>query len=147
MSRKKLHFVKLNDLERKDLAHFVSIGKRGAREINRARILLLADEGIKDREICKVLGISSQTVANLRKRFSESEYESILEVIKDKPRSGRPIKIDSRVDANITAIACSTPPKGSVEWTLRMIADRLVKLEVIDSISHESVRSVLKKTD
>lgn len=69
-----------------------------------------------------------------------------MEILKDEPRSGRPMKIDSRVEANITMIACSEPPKGSARWTLRMIADRVVKLEVIDAISHESVRSSLKKT-
>ena len=147
MSRKKLHLVKLTAQERRELEHFISRGKKSAREINRARILLLADEGKKDREISEQLGLSTQTIVNLRKRFSQSKYEHILEVIKDNPRSGRPIKIDSRVEAKISMIACSDPPKGSAQWTLRMIADRMVKLEFIDCISHESVRNVLKKRD
>jgi transposase len=108
--------------------------------------MLLADEGKKDKEIVAVLGVSRPTVSAVRKRYSESKYESILDLLKDDPRSGRPIKVDSRVEANITMIACSDPPEGSAKWTLRMIADKVVKLEVIDSLSHERVRTALKKT-
>lgn len=146
MIGKKRYKVKLNDHERKELEEFVSRGKKGAREINRARILLLSDEGKKGKEISKLLGISLPSIYSMRKKYSQSKDEHILEILQDEPRSGRPMKIDSRVEANITVIACSDPPKGSAKWTLRMIADRVVKLEVIDSISHESVRSSLKKT-
>lgn len=147
MARNKIYKVKLNAQERKELEEFVSRGKRSAREINRARILLLADEGKNDQEIIDLLGISRPSVFSIRKKYKEKEYDkSILDILKDEPRDGRPIKIDSRVEAHITVIACSDPPEGSAKWTLRMIADRVVKLEVIDSISHESVRAALKKT-
>ena len=147
MARKKIYSVNLSEQEGKELRQFVSCGKKSAREINRARILLLACEGKKDKEIVKLLNVSRQSVSKVRKKYSEREYEHILDSIKDEPRSGRPIKIDSRVEANITMIACSGPPEGSQKWTLRMIADKVVKLEVIDSISYESVRGALKKTN
>lgn len=146
MMRKKKHVVHLSRQERHELNTFVSRGKKSAREITRARILLLAEEGKKDQEIVDLLGVSRQTVSGLRKKYSEHSDAPILEVLKDEPRSGRPIKIDTRVEANLTVIACSDPPNGSAHWTLRMMADQLVKLEIIESISHESVRVALKKT-
>ncbi|MBI3951812.1 MAG: helix-turn-helix domain-containing protein [Acidobacteria bacterium] len=146
MMRKKKYIVHLSNKERHELNTFVSRGKKSAREITRARILLLADEGKTDQEIMDLLGLSRPTISSLRKKYSERHDEPILDVLKDEPRSGRPVKIDTRVEANITVIACSDPPDGSAKWTLRMMADHLVKLEVIESISHESVRVALKKT-
>jgi len=146
MSRKKKYPVHLSEEERKELNQFVSRGKKSAREITRARILLLADEGKLDREIVQLLGISRQTVARVRKKYAQRQDEPVLELLQSAPRSGRPPKLDSRVEAHITMIACSEPPEGASQWTLRMIADQLVKLEVIDSISHETVRQALKKT-
>jgi len=145
MSRTRKYEVDLTDQEREALHAFVSCGRRMAREITRARILLLADGGKKDQEIVASLGISRPTVSSMRKRHSERAYEHILDIVKDAPRTGRPIQIDSRVEANVAMIACSDPPEGSARWTLHMIADKLVQLEVVDSISHESVRAVLKK--
>ena len=146
MPRKK-HPVTLGAQERKELQTFVSRGKRSAREINRARILLLADEGKKDAEIIQLLGVSRGTVHNVRKKYCTREQEHILDFLKEEPRSGAPLKIDSRVEANVTMIACSDPPEGSARWTLHMIADKLMQLAVIDSISHESVRRTLKNTN
>lgn len=144
---KNKYSVRLKAQERKNLKAFVSRGKRSAREINRARIVLLADEGKKDAEIVELLGVSQSTVHNVRKKYCTRTYAHIGEFLKEEPRRGAPIKIDSRVEANLTMIACSDPPQGSARWTLHMIADKLVKLEVIDSISHESVRRTLKKTN
>jgi transposase len=109
--------------------------------------LLLADAGRKDKEIMTLLGVTRPTVSSMRKKYWEKGYKHIGDILPEAPRTGRPIEIDSRVAATISMIACSDPPAGCSRWTLHMIADRLVKLEVIDSISHESVRSVLKKTD
>jgi transposase len=142
---KQKHPVALSAQECKELQAFVSRGKRSAREINRARILLLADEGKKDAEIIQLLGVSRATVHNVRKKYCKREHAHILDFLKEEPRSGAPIKIDSRVETNVTMIACSDPPEGSARWTLHMIADKLVELAVIDSISHESVRRALKK--
>lgn len=147
MSRRKKYQVDLSGTERDALTRFVSRGKRHAREITRARVLLLSDEGKQDEEIAKLLGIVRLTVISMRRKYWEGGYAHILDVLKDAPRTGRPIEVDARVTAGITAIACSDPPEGSSSWTLRMIADRLVKLEMVDSISHESVRQALKKTD
>ena len=78
------------------------------------------------------------------KKYLQKADEHILDVLHEAPRSGRPIKIDTRVEAHVTMIACSDPPAGYGRWTLHMIADKLVQLEVIDTISYESVRRTLK---
>ena len=139
--------IQLTQDERDVLEKFISQGKKSARAINRARILLFANEGRNATEIAKLLGTSRATVYNVRKAYGQSVHEHIIEFLHDQPRSGRPIKIDSRVEANVTMIACSEPPQGSARWTLHMIADQLVQLSVTDSISHESVRCTLKKTN
>lgn len=139
--------VKLKSQERRVLENFAIKGKRSAREINRARILLLTDEGKTDKEIGSMLGISRGTVINIKHSYSTSKYEHILDLLKEGPRSGAPIKIDGRVEAKAAMIACSKPPEGFGRWTLHLIAEKLVKLDVVESISHESVRSILKKTN
>ena len=147
MARTSKYPVTLTDKERKALEAFVSSGEKKARQITRARILLYADADKKDIEIQSLLGITHQTILTFRKKYLAKDYDHILDVLQDAPRTGRPLEIDSRVEANISMIACSDPPEGSARWTLHMIADRVVKMEVIEKISHESVRSVLKKTD
>ncbi len=138
--------IKLTKAERGALEKFVAQGTRSARAITRARILLLSDEGRKERELTEILGVSRGTVYNVRQKYQTKAYAHILDLLQEEPRSGRPIELDSRVEANVTMIACSAPPEGCGRWTLHMIADKLVKLEVTDSISHESVRRILKKT-
>lgn len=147
MNRKFLPPVVLSRQERKALESFVSCGNKNAREINRARILLLSDAGKRIQEIVDLLHTSRPTVSTMRKKYHETDYEHILDILKDAPRSGRPVEIDARVEANITMIACSDPPEGAGGWTLRMIADKVVEMNVVDGLSHESVRSVLKKTN
>jgi transposase len=137
--------VQLTKAERKTLEHFVAQGKKSARAITRARILLLSDEGRKDRELTATLGVSRGTVHNVRAKYRQKGQTPILDLLQDEPRSGRPVKFDSRVAANVTMIACSTPPKGRGRWTLRLLADKVVQLAVTDSISHEGVRRLLKK--
>lgn len=144
---KKHRAVKLTKAEREGLEKFVAQGKKSARAITRARILLLADEGRKDRELTEILGVSRGTVHNVRKKYKNKAYAYILDLLHDEPRSGRPIKLDQQVEARVTMIACSAPPAGCGRWTLHMIADKLVKLDVTDSISHESVRRLLKQTN
>jgi len=104
----------------------VSRGKRSARAINRARLLVLADEGKKDAEIIQLLGISRATVHHVRKKYGKREQAHILDVLKEEPRRGAPRTIESRVEAHVIMIACSDPPEGSARWTLPMIADTLV---------------------
>jgi len=140
------YHVHLTDSDRQALQQFVARGKKQARHITRARILLLADEGKKDQDIVALLGLSRPTVSAMRQKYAENPDVPILDLLPDAPRSGRPIRVDSRVEAHISMIACSEAPEGAARWTLHLIADQLVKLEVIDSISHERVRQALKKT-
>ena len=139
--------VTLTQRERKALEDFVGHGKKSARAITRARILLLFDEGRKEQELTELLGVSRGTVYNVRKKYQQKGQAPILELLHDAPRSGRPITLDSRVEAKVTMIACSTPPTGRGRWTLQLIADKVVELAVTESISPESVRRVLKKTN
>jgi transposase len=98
-------------------------------------------------DLAQLLGVSHGTVYNVHKKYQQQASGHILEVLQDEPRSGRPIQLDSRVAAQVTMLACSEPPAGRGRWTLQMIADKVVKLEVTDSISYESVRRLLKKTN
>ena len=148
MSAKKYR-VKLTNKERKYLKKQTTTGKESARKLNRARILLLSDEAKlgaakADSEIAKILGISSATVARVRQRFHE---EGIKAALNEKPRPGAPPKISGKARAEITALACSEPPEGHGRWSLRLLADKLVELELIDSISYKTVGEVLKKTN
>lgn len=125
----------------------VGHGQKSAREITRARILLLAHDGLPDAAIAQVLGVCRVPVYNMRKKYQTKGPQAILPLLKDDPRSGRPIKLDSKVEAKVSMLACSDPPEGRARWPLHLIADKLVKLEVIDTISHESVRRLVKKTN
>ena len=146
MSQVHKHVVSLTDEERAALTQFVSSGVQKARALNRARILLLADEGKSDQDIGQVLGLCRSTLAAFRKKYREASYTHILDLLQDAPRPGRPLRVDSRVEAHIMTIACSDPPEGAAKWTLRLIADRLVQLEIVETLSHERVRQALKKT-
>ena len=139
--------IKVTEQEEEILKQYVSQGQKNAREINRARILLMASAGVKVKKIKQALGVSLTTITNVRKNYKRQAYDHILDFIKDNPRSGRPIELDSRVEAKVSMIACSAPPAGRARWTLHLIADKLVKLEEVESISHESVRQLLKKTN
>jgi putative transposase len=144
---RKQNEIELTEDEQHVLETYVSQGHKNAREINRARILLLSNDGMKGKDIAKVLGVSQTTISNIRQKFRQKEHQDILHFLKDEPRSGRPIKLDSKVAAHTTMIACSKPPEGSVRWTLHLIVDKLVQLNVVNTISHESVRSILKKVN
>ena len=146
MARKRLN-VKLTQDEYEFLTTYVAHGQKSARQINRARTLLLSHEGKKDQEIATILGLSRVTVYHIRKKYHHRKRDHIGEVLQDKPRQGRPTVFDSTVEANVAMIACSEAPQGAARWTLHLIADKLVQLNVVDSISHESVRSLLKKTN
>jgi len=143
---KKLCHVNLTQTERVQLATYVKQGKKSARSINRARILLLADENHSDEEILETLGICRQTVYKMRKRYVDWNHQNILDLLTEKPRLGQPMKVDSRVESHIATIACSDSPIGTKRWTLQMISDRLVELNIVDAICIESVRKALKKT-
>ena len=143
----KKYRVFLSDKERKYLRKLVNTGVDKARKLTRARILLLTDEspsGLsnKDKEIMDSLGVCARTVAATRERFVE---EGIQGALNEKARSGRPREFTGREEAKLTLIACSEPPEGRNRWSVRLLADKMVELEVVDSISRESVRKYLKK--
>jgi transposase len=141
----KIYHVDLTDEERTHLLEFVRSGERSARKVTRARILLLADEGKKDRDIVESLHTSVPTVQRTRKRFVEGGLDGALN---ERPRPGGRIrkKLDEKGIAILETLARSKPPKGRKCWTMQLLADRLVELKVVDRISDETVRTELKKS-
>jgi putative transposase len=142
MARKKLHIVRLKEQEQEELIQYLRKGKSSARSLTRARILLLADDGRDDEEIAETLKVSKSTIIRIRTRYCEGGLDLALH---EKARSGAPPKIDGRIEAQLTLLACSEPPDGRSRWTVRLLADRLIEMEVIDSLSHMSVQRLLKK--
>jgi len=142
MSRKTIFVVNLTEKDREYLNQFIRRGKASARSQSHARALLMADEGYSNNEIAEILKITRPTVNSIRKRYCQEGLDSALN---DKPRSGAPPKIDGTIEAQVTLLACSEPPEGRSSWTLRLLADKLVELKVIDSISAMSVQRILKK--
>jgi transposase len=142
MSKIKLHRVILSEKDREKLNDYIHRGKASVRSVTRARVLLLADSGRSDAEIVDALGISKSSVARLRKKYCQEGLESVLN---EKPRSGAPPKISGKAKAQLTALACSEPPEGRSRWTLQLLADTLVELNEVDSISGMSVCRILKK--
>ena len=136
--------VKLTESERSRLHEVSRRGKPSVRTVKRTLALLKADEGLRDREIAGVLLVNAATVARVRKRFVEEGLEA---AINDKPRPGRERKLDGKQEAHLVAIACSSPPEGHVNWTLHLLADKVVEMEFAGSISLETVRQILKKTN
>ena len=142
--QEKIYIVDLADDERKTLKELLKGGKHSARKLNRARILLLADEGKTGPEIAAVLHTGTATVHRIRKRFVEGNLEHALN---EDPRPGGQRKLDEKAESVLEQLASSAPPDGRKRWTLQLLADRLVELKVVDSISHETVRKELKKND
>jgi len=134
--------VNLTDEDRAYLNKFIRRGKASARSLTRARILLMSDEGYSNKEIIEVLKTTGPTVSQVRKRYCQEGLDFALN---EKPRSGAPLKIDGTIEAQVTLLACSQPPEGRSSWTLQLIADKLVELKAIDSISAMSVQRILKK--
>ena len=139
------YHVELRARERQQLVNYVKHGKPAARAVTRARILLLADEHYTDEEIMEVLGVSRPTVATMRRKVHAHAGGDILQLLAEAPRSGQPVKLDSRVAAHVAVIACSEAPAGAARWTLQLIADRLIELKIVEEVCLESVRQALKK--
>lgn len=130
----------LSEADQTTLNQVVSKGKEVVRKLNRARALQFSHQGLHPEQISTLLGISVATVYNLRKRYRE---DGLQRAISEKARPGQPRKVTTQVEAEITAIACSEAPDGSVRWTANLINDRLIKLDI--HIHEESVRLALKK--
>ena len=139
---KKIYTVNLTEDERTYLLNLFKGGKHPARKLNRARILLLADEGKTDEAIEEVLHIGFSTVRRTRKKFVEGGLEYALNEL---PRPGGERKLKGKQEAFLIALACSNPPEGRKIWTMQLLADKLVELGTVDTISDETVRRVLKK--
>ena len=120
-----------------------SAGARRRHGASHARILLLAAEDRPDDEVAAVLHTSRSTVERIRRRFVEYGLEAALS---ERPRPGAVPKLDERGQATLIALACSNPPEGRVNWTMQLLADQLVSLGVVEQISDETVRTLLKKT-
>jgi transposase len=133
--------VKLKKTERSQLLHMTKKGKATPRQVKRARILLLAHEGKNDAEIVERVEVSVEMCKQIRKRFQSER----LELIKDKPRAGRPSIFSGEQRAKITALACSDAPEGFGVWSLSLLADKAVELGLVETISRDTVRLVLKK--
>ena len=143
----KKYRVKLSKEQRELLEELTSQGTMKVRAYKRARILLLADETQcghqkTDEQIAEQVNTSTGTIQRVRQRFVQSGLEGALT---EKPRSGAPPKITSRQRVQITSLACSEPPEGHARWSLRLLATKLVELDLVDQISHDSVDRVLKK--
>ncbi len=135
------HIVALTDDQRADLEGRYC-GRLTLRERNRVQILLRSDGGDTDEEIADALDVCIATVASVRKRFAADGLDAALG---ERPRSGGPATFDGKVEAAAVAIACSPTPDGRAEWTVRLIADRLVELNIVESISGRTIGRFLKK--
>ncbi len=144
------YIVELTSAEQKELAQLVSKGKAAARKITHAWILLQANESQDgpawtDEQISEAFGIHTNTIHGIRRRFVEHGLQAALERKKqDSPSRKRVVNGD--VEAHLIALRCGDPPEGRNQWTLRLLADKLVELEIVPSICHETVRQTLKKT-
>lgn len=134
--------VELTPEERGQLEALTCKGTVSARRMKRALVLLAADEGDKDTEIAAKARVTVQTVERLRKRFVEEGFEAALA---EHPRPGKERLLDGKQEAYLVALACSTPPEGRTSWTMQLLADRLVELNLVESISDETVRRTLKR--
>lgn len=140
--------ITLTEEEQTELSQLIKSGKHLARVLGRARVLLLLDrsqgEKRKLQEVADAMLTSIGTVSNVKRRYLKGGLEQGLH---DRPRPGAKPKIDGEVEAHLIALVCSDPPEGQVRWTLRLLADKLVELELVESISHVAVGDALKKTN
>ncbi len=139
---RKVYIVELTTEEKDELLELTRKGKVSARKIKRANILLQADKGKTDREIAENLEVGKATVERTRKKFVEGGLEWALN---ERHRPGGKLKLDGTKEAFLVALAHSEPPEGRERWTMQLLADRLVQLGMVDSVSDETVRRTLKK--
>ncbi len=141
--------VLLTEAERDHLKRLIAAGTAPARQLTHARILLKADQspegpGWVDERIAEAVEVSQPTVARVRRQYVEEGVEAALH--RRAPRREYHRKLDGEQEARLVLLACSQPPAGAARWSLRLLADKLVELAVIDTVSYQTVRRVLKKT-
>lgn len=124
------------------LTRFVKKGRKSARELTRARVLLLLHDGRTEMEIKETLGISRATVSNIKSRYRK---ENLQHALSERPRSGQPKKYDEKQEAEIVAMACTDPPKGRKRWTIRLLTGRMKERKGFETINRETIRLILKK--
>lgn len=139
----KKYIIDLTETERVELVALTSKGTVRARKMKRAQILLKAHDGLTDAGIGAALGVSRPCIERVRQRFVEG---GLPRALNDNPRPGQRRKLTGKQEARLIAEACSAAPTGHARWTLRLLADRVVELKLVDKISPETVRQVLKKT-
>lgn len=147
---KKTNRVELSPEQRSHLLEWIGRGERPAREQRRARVLLKADEGPEgpawsDERIGEAFELSKGGVAGIRRRFCKRGLEGTVK--RKSPDREYERKLDGEKEAELIRLACSEAPEGHSEWSLRLLSDRMVELGVVDTLSHETVRRTLKKTD
>ena len=146
----KKYVVKLSAAERERLDTLIQKGKHPARQLTRARVLLKADAGEageawSDSRIAAALDIAVSNIARIRQQLVEQGVDSVL-TPKRSPASARPRIFDGAAEAKLTALACSEPPKGRARWTLRLLEDKVVELNIVDRVSDNTIGRTLKKT-
>jgi len=144
----KLYRVTLTPEEREELTAIANTGKGQARRLRRARILLLADEaqtggGWKDADIAKALKAAPRTVERTRQKCVEQGIEAALN--HTRPQKTRSKVLDGEAEARLAQLACSSAPDGREDWSMQLLADKLIELEVVETVSRETVRTTLKK--
>lgn len=140
---RKKYVVRLSDDERSQLRALLRKGTLSARTLTRAQVLLLADEGQTDQQIAANIHVGTTTVERLRRRYTA---EGLPAALHERPRPGSTPKLDGKQEALLVALACSEPPQDRTSWTMQLLADRLVAIGAVETISDETVRRVLKKT-
>lgn len=147
--RKKQYLVKLKPEDRKQLKEVITKGKNPAYQIRHANILLLADSEVSnwaDEMIAKALSVNINTVGRIRRLYAKQGLKVAVERKKQDYPSRAP-KFDGVAEAHLIAVACSQPPEGRSRWTLKLLADKVVELEIVDSVAPETIRQTLKKTN
>lgn len=137
----------LTEKERTELLQLIKSGKHQSRVLGRARILLLLDRSQGEKrtlaQVAEAMLVSPATVSNIKRRYLNDGLDASLH---ERPRPGASPKITGEVEAHLIALVCSEPPSGRSRWTLRLLADKLVELELVETISHVAVGEALKKT-
>lgn len=140
----KRYKVELTKEEREQLQKLIASGVAPARKLTRARILLKVDAGLTKTETGQVLDVTNNTVTNVCRSFHSQRLEAVE---RKRPNREYAHRLDGEAEAHLIAIACSEPPEGRERWTLRMLQDEMVKRKYVDEVSHETVRTALKKTN
>jgi len=146
---KKRYRIELTTDERDTLEHLIAAGTAPARKLHHARILLKADEGTArpgwpDHRIADAVEVSQSTVSRVRKQYMEEGLEAALD--RRRPQRTYPVRMMGEEEARLIALACSAPPTGHARWSLRLLADKVVELGIVDEVSYRTVGRVLKKT-